>query len=720
VIVELADSSGNIVDTAVTTMDGHYLFAGLAAGTYTVRESDPAGYFSSTDNTVPVSIDSGGSASANFGDMQNIIIIRGTVYDDRNGNGIQNSGEPGLPGVTVSLTDVSGNIVATTVTDVNGNYSFSGITPGFYVITEKDPSGYSSTTPNTVAVSINENAETVTDFGDQRVFSPPVSPPVIPPDPTDPTDPPEPEDGNITGIVFNDENGNGVQDPGEEGIGGVTILITDEDGNPVAEFVTGEDGSYSFGELPPGTYLLTAEDPAGYDITTENPVPITVEGDSISSFSFGFRTAAEADIRAEKTGTDINGDRLMPGDFIEYRIVIRNTGTGAAGEMVFTDEIPAHTSFVQGSLETDAGTIENEHPVRIAIPGLETGAEVNIQFRVQVSADAPENAFIINQGIVETEEGEIRTDNPATPEYGDPVFDQVGAPQIYDPPRGYKIVIAGRPFLYWEMVWINDSNMDAVLVHIEDMIPDGTTYEPGSLGADYGDYRFDEQRNVVVWEGDIPGNGGQVRIWFRITIPEDMFYAENQACAIWDKNGNGDWRDEAADNVQEICTDDPDTNPLGDPTVWQEIPSLLPPSAVKSVSGEGPVIHWEMVWTNDRNAAAMLLHVEDLIPEGTVYIGGSLGADYGAYWYDPELNRIIWEDTIPGNGGKVKIWFDTLLTDGIRESNNLACAFWDENTNGDWRDEAGAGQTVICTDNGVPTVWKAPPEEAEIRPLKPF
>src|SRR5205823_4441446 len=48
--------------------------------------------------------------------------ISGTAYSDLNGNGVRNSGEPGLSGVTVLLHDDSGDVVGTTVTDTNGRY----------------------------------------------------------------------------------------------------------------------------------------------------------------------------------------------------------------------------------------------------------------------------------------------------------------------------------------------------------------------------------------------------------------------------------------------------------------------------------------------------------------------------------------------------------------------------------------------------------------------
>ena len=44
------------------------------------------------------------------------------VWADCNNNGLQDAGEAGVPGITVKLLDASGNVVATTLTDINGNH----------------------------------------------------------------------------------------------------------------------------------------------------------------------------------------------------------------------------------------------------------------------------------------------------------------------------------------------------------------------------------------------------------------------------------------------------------------------------------------------------------------------------------------------------------------------------------------------------------------------
>jgi hypothetical protein len=64
------------------------------------------------------------------------------VWFDDSRNGIQDLGEPGVPGVTVNLMDCTGNILGTDVTDANGLYWFGDLTPGNYKIQFILPTGY--------------------------------------------------------------------------------------------------------------------------------------------------------------------------------------------------------------------------------------------------------------------------------------------------------------------------------------------------------------------------------------------------------------------------------------------------------------------------------------------------------------------------------------------------------------------------------------------------
>ncbi|MGT2747300.1 SdrD B-like domain-containing protein, partial [Streptococcus penaeicida] len=73
--------------------------------------------------------------------------IGDTVWEDTNHNGVQETGEPGIPGVTVTLTTPDGSTVTTT-TDTNGNYEFTDLPDGDYTVTFTPPAGYVPTTPN--------------------------------------------------------------------------------------------------------------------------------------------------------------------------------------------------------------------------------------------------------------------------------------------------------------------------------------------------------------------------------------------------------------------------------------------------------------------------------------------------------------------------------------------------------------------------------------------
>lgn len=81
----------------------------------------------------------------------------------------------------------------------------------------------------------------------------------------------------IGDFIWNDLNHNGIQDAGEPGIGGATVLltdcsgnsVTDINGNPVSPYVTGTNGFYTFTNLPPGSYEIRVLLPSGYVFTQQ-------------------------------------------------------------------------------------------------------------------------------------------------------------------------------------------------------------------------------------------------------------------------------------------------------------------------------------------------------------------------------------------------------------------------------------------------------------------
>src|SRR5439155_1028698 len=104
-----------------------------------------------TDKIGSIAVTSGQAGiNYNFGDVK-AVTLSGTVYEDSNGNGAFNSGEPGISGVTLTLSGTNNlgqAITATATTAANGTYSFStdssgnALRPGTYQIAETQPSGY--------------------------------------------------------------------------------------------------------------------------------------------------------------------------------------------------------------------------------------------------------------------------------------------------------------------------------------------------------------------------------------------------------------------------------------------------------------------------------------------------------------------------------------------------------------------------------------------------
>ena len=297
------------------------------------------------------------------------------VWIDLNGDGVQDAGEPGLPGVIVTLQDSTGADLATTMTDENGNYLFTDVTPGDYTVTfaptqtwwkvtEKDAGGNDAAdsdiddagvtdtftlvslvddltrdtgfvfddsaasieivkTASELAIGKGDTVTytyvvtntgstyfkdvTVTDdklgaIGTIDLLAPGAAQTltataVLTEDttnigtatgtPADSTGTPIPGADDVTAEdeatvsvntdpaivgdrVWNDVDGNGIQDDGELGIQGVTVNLLNAEGTVVATTVTDANGNYRFEIGDPGTYMVEFAPKSGWTFTTKD------------------------------------------------------------------------------------------------------------------------------------------------------------------------------------------------------------------------------------------------------------------------------------------------------------------------------------------------------------------------------------------------------------------------------------------------------------------
>jgi large repetitive protein len=269
------DSSGLLVLRKTTTdVNGFYQFSNMVPGTYTIIETQPAGFISSrqepgtpfgqaspVENQLNVVIPAGSTIPGQNFDFFEAqpSSLSGTVYEDLGDTRSHNLLDPGIPGTLVTLIGVDWNgtaVIKSISTNAFGNYLFGNLLPGDYTIVEKQPSGFL------------DNADSLGSLSGRSVFNDELTVPNLDQNQAGVNyDFGELLPSSISGFVYVDTNNNGRKNGGEVGISGVRIRLTGTDdlGDPVsAEVRTDSHGFYSFLGLRPGTYSLREIQPPLY------------------------------------------------------------------------------------------------------------------------------------------------------------------------------------------------------------------------------------------------------------------------------------------------------------------------------------------------------------------------------------------------------------------------------------------------------------------------
>jgi len=321
VVLGLIDSNGNTIATTATNIDGNYEFTDVIPGEYNVKEIQPAGFISVSEvdggddldhgdnnivDNIPVTVDAGTVDSGNNFVEEEFANITGNVASDTDNDGIGNTN---LSGVVISLFDSVGTTIATTVTDANGNYQFSELSPGIYDIVQTQPSDFDNVSDtqgandNQVRVNLAPGeTSSNNDFVE------------------------EPLPGTLAGRVWEDSDRNGLEGGLESGISNVNVTLTSggADGlistpgdNTTQTITTDSNGEYQFTELTPEIEYQVSVDintfPAEYtDGLTSQDTGSDDQIDSDADINTGLTPVVT--LSPGESQTDIDAGLLKPED----------------------------------------------------------------------------------------------------------------------------------------------------------------------------------------------------------------------------------------------------------------------------------------------------------------------------------------------------------------------------------------------------------------------
>jgi uncharacterized repeat protein (TIGR01451 family)/fimbrial isopeptide formation D2 family protein len=400
-----------------------------------------------------------GAVSANTASVACVTVasasIGDTIYRDWNGNGVQDPGEEGIPGVVVTTT--SG---LSTTTGADGKYIFAGLPAGTYTVVVGVPANYSVTGD---PVGGLDGQATYTLTSTQSVMTADFGL--------------KPTGGSYIGNqVYDDADRSALPGVGEAGIANVTVrLYEDTNGNGVVDAddvnvmttTTGAGGYYTFTNLASGFNYVAVVNAADPDLSTyftsapyaaTTPISAVVANLSPSGYEdadFGFWKEQPASI-GDQVCIDGNQDGLCTAGETGVMGVVVSIYRDSNGDGVGETLVTTATTSVTGYYRFDglaAGTYAIT--VDLSDPALPDGYAFTTDVLTQTvtggqtvtTIDFPAQPLITKQGSRTTANAGDVIVYTITHRYNG--TDDIDADQIIDPiPTGTTFASAGQGGTY--------------------------------------------------------------------------------------------------------------------------------------------------------------------------------------------------------------------------------------------------------------------------------
>ena len=343
--VQLYKSDGvTLLEEVTTNVNGKYLFDSLLTDSYKVKFILPSGStFTDLGKGTPATDSDAGlngfsgvinidvektgidkdNPTIDAGIIGNLGSIGDFVFRDDNSNGIQDATEPGIAGVVVNLYK-GVTLLTSTTTDAMGKYNFPGLTSGTdYQVEFVAPAQSKFTTASLggdPTKDSNAGANGKSGLITIDVTKAPTD--ILRNNPT--IDAGIVPLGSIGDYVFNDNNGNGIQDAGDTKLVGIKVTLTDKDGVVLTSTTTDADGKYEF-IVPSGEYFVIFDKPTSSTFSPKGAGTSTTDSD------------ADATGKSEKITIDASkpvGDPARNNTTVDAGLV---PNKGSIGDFAFVD-----------------------------------------------------------------------------------------------------------------------------------------------------------------------------------------------------------------------------------------------------------------------------------------------------------------------------------------------------------------------------------------------
>ncbi|QIK62734.1 DUF11 domain-containing protein [Leucobacter viscericola] len=266
----------------------------------------------------------------------------------------------------------------------------------------------------------------------------------------------KPESFAIGDYTWIDANRDGLQDPSEKVLPGVTVTLADANGDPVTDLagekvqptLTDANGYYHFDNLPAGQYTVHFAAPEGYTTTTQ-AAGTDPKIDSNADQKTGWTSAFELGVAQGNTTPAEPSDGVTahyidrtidagffvkdkqepgngwveivkddgrvvvkPGELLNYSLIVSNKSGLTAKQVQVRDVLPANVDLISTSI---VGVVSVDNPLALEwdLGDVAAGETRTIVVTVRVHAGLPGDTRIVNTATVTTQ-GEC-VDRPETP-----------------------------------------------------------------------------------------------------------------------------------------------------------------------------------------------------------------------------------------------------------------------------------------------------------------